>query len=121
MRETLRAKRGHLLLTKELEATIPATYSTEATALADKLAVAKFFSPYSNWTWYVLEGERIEPDGDWYFFGWVEGLANELGYFALSELETTTVAPFGGAFEVPAVERDTSFEPTRLGDLTKEV
>jgi len=116
MRETLRATRGHLLLTKEIEARIPATYSTEATPLAEKIAVAKFFSPYSNWTWYVIEGERIEPDGDWYFFGWVEGFANELGYFALSELEATTV--LGG---VPAVERDTSFEPTRLGDLTKEV
>ena len=33
----------------------------------------------------MLEGER-EPDGDFMFFGWIEGHAKEFGYFRLSEV-----------------------------------
>ena len=75
------------LLTKELEATIPPLYSTEKQT--KKKGIVKFFTPWTNWTWWVIEGEKQE-DGDWLFFGLVEGFEKEYGYFMLSELESVT-------------------------------
>ena len=71
------------LITKEIERKIPALYSTEGSD--NQRGVVKFFTPWAGWTWYVIEGERQE-DGDWLFFGLVEGLETEYGYFLLSEL-----------------------------------
>lgn len=120
-------KRKHKLLTKELAEALPRLYSGEETPLAEKVVAIKFFSPYSNWTWYVLEGDPVireeegpngEPPGelvDYTFFAWVEGFEAELGYVALSELEEVTV--FG---DVPAVERDLYFgEGRKLGEVTE--
>jgi len=45
----------------------------------------KFFDPFSQWTWYV-----IEYDGEDLFFGYVEGIEPELGHFTLSELASLT-------------------------------
>jgi len=65
--------------------------------------LVKFFAPDSNWTWYVTEGEKQE-DGDWRFFGLVEGHETELGYFMLSELQSAK-GPFG-----LKIERDLYFD-----------
>ena len=92
------------LLTKELRRKLPSLYSTERQS--DPLVQAKFFTPDSNWTWYVLEF-----DGDDRFFGYVSGLENELGYFSLSELQSVR-GPFG-----LAVERDLYFEPQPLSKV----
>lgn len=104
-------KRGHKLVTKELLAKLPELYSQEDKGL-DAVALVKFFSPYSNWTWYATEF-----DGEDIFFGYVEGFANELGTFSLSELDKVVVR-FGGV-EVPAVERDLGFRPRTLKELMK--
>jgi hypothetical protein len=48
--------------------------------------IVKFFTPDSSWTWFATEGEQL-PDGDWQFFGLVDGHEKELGYFNLSELQ----------------------------------
>lgn len=79
--------------------------------------IVKFFTPWSNWTWYVLEGEQ-EDNGndegtDWLFFGLVEGHETELGYFRLSELESL-VGPWG-----LKVERDLYFGDKTLNDVRK--
>ncbi len=55
--------------------------------------VIKFFTPWSNWSWYVTEGEKTE-DGDWLFFGFVEGFEKEWGSFMLSDL-TSVTGPMG--------------------------
>ena len=73
------------LMTKAIERKMPELYSTEDTPLEEKQVVVKFFTPWSNWTWYVFEGEQL-LDGDWKFFGMVEGHEKEAGYFLLSEL-----------------------------------
>lgn len=99
--------RGHKLLTKELEAGLPAMYSTDGQG-AEALVVVHFFSPYSGWDWYGLE---YDPETRT-FFGWVDGHTGEYGYFRLDELESATLA--GG---VPAVERDLYWTPVRLGDV----
>lgn len=74
------------LITKEIEKKLPKLYSTEQIPTENKQVICKFFTPWSNWTWYVLEGER-QPDGDLLFFGYViAGREKEFGYFSLKEL-----------------------------------
>ena len=75
------------LMTKELRRKIPPLYSAEKQS--DPMVYAKFFTPDSNWTWYVLEF-----DGRDTFFSLVYGLRTGLGYFSLSEL-STVAGPLG--------------------------
>src|SRR4051812_22015413 len=71
------------LLTAELRAAVPRLYGQEREE--DPLVYIKFFTPWSNWTWFVTEGA---PEGDdFVFFGYVIGFEEEWGYFCLSELE----------------------------------
>lgn len=100
------------LLTKEIEQKIPALYSTEEVETQDKTIVCKFFAIGSNWTWYVVEGERQE-DGDYLFFGLVHGFEQEWGYFTHSEL--LSVKWHG----IPGVERDVHFVPVKVGDCSE--
>jgi hypothetical protein len=100
------------LLTKEIESEIPAFYSTEEITTQDKTIVCKFFALGSGWTWYVVEGERQE-NGDYLFFGLVDGLEKEWGYFTLHELE---LIKWHG---IPGVERDLHFEPVKVGECSE--
>src|SRR5687768_9948832 len=92
------------LLTDELRQQLPPLYSQEHEP--DPLVICKFFTPWSSWTWYA-----IEFDGEDIFFGWVEGLDTELGYFSLSELEEVR-GPAG-----LDIERDVNFVPCRLSEI----
>jgi len=74
------------LMTKAVEAVMPAIMSTDDISLEEKKVVVKFFTPDSNWTWYVFEGDK-QANGDWEFFGMVHGMYKEMGSFMLSELE----------------------------------
>jgi hypothetical protein len=96
------------LITKAIERTLPKRYSQENNPNPN--AVVKFFTPWSNWTWYVLEGEKQE-DGDYLFFGYVVGHDSELGYFSLNELMSVR-GPVG-----LKIERDLWFKPTPLNDI----
>ena len=96
------------LMTAELAQTIPPLYSTEDNA--DPTVVVKYFVPWNQWTWYVLEGEQDE-DGDWLFFGRVKGHETELGYFQLSELESIR-GPAG-----LGIERDLYFDPKPYSEI----
>jgi hypothetical protein len=98
-------------MTKELIEKMPALYSQEEKGL-DAVVQVKFFSPYSNWTWYATEF-----DGKDIFFGYVEGFENELGTFSLSELDKVTTKMFGT--ELPAVERDLHWTPRPLKEVMK--
>jgi len=91
------------LLTKELRAKLPPLYSTEKDE--DPTAVAKFFTPDSNWTWYATEF-----DGEDRFFGLVDGFDKELGYFSLTELASAR-----GPLGLP-IERDRWFSPKPLSE-----
>jgi Protein of unknown function (DUF2958) len=107
-------------LTKDLAKTLPVLYSQENNP--DPMVVVKFFTPDGAWTWYAIEGSPVDDDGyydtdkakvDFIFFGLVSGIEVELGYFALSELQSIR-----GKFGLP-VERDLYFEPTRLSEVKK--
>ena len=94
------------LLTKELEAKLPPLYANDGKG-DEALALVKFFTPDSSWTWYATEYDPVER----VFFGLVDGLEKELGYFSLDELESVKV-PLG-----LSIERDIYFEPTRIKEL----
>jgi hypothetical protein len=70
------------LLTKEIKEKLPQLYSQEKKTPEQVKVIVKFFTPWTNWTWYATEF-----DGDDQFFGFVRGLDAELGYFSLSELK----------------------------------
>ena len=73
----------------------------------EAIAYVKFFTPDSNWTWYASE---YDPEKKM-FFGLVEGLDTELGYFSLEELQSVR-GPLG-----LKIERDIYFEETPLSQL----
>jgi hypothetical protein len=97
------------LLTDELRSQLPPLYSQDGEN--DPMVYAKSFTPDSSWTWFVTEGEQ--DDGDFLFFGFVQGHEGEWGYFALSELE-----PLRGPLGLP-LERDLYFKPARWSEVKR--
>jgi hypothetical protein len=95
------------LLTKMLRKQLPKLGATDG--VDQKICIAKFFSPDSNWTWFP-----VEYDGSDLFFGAIAGMEFELGYFRLSELEETT-GPLG-----LHIERELYFKPTPLSEIRKQ-
>ena len=96
------------LLTDELRKVLPPLYSQEHNK--DPTVHIKFFTPDSNWTWYVTEGSE-EEEGDFRFFGLVVGFFEEWGYFLLSELKAAR-GPTG-----LAIERDLYFKPRPISQV----
>lgn len=92
------------LMSYELARTIPPMGSTEL--IEDPEARVKWFTPWTNWTWYA-----VEYDGEDRCFGLVSGFEVELGYFLLSEL--ASVRGPGGL----RIERDEHFVPARVSVL----
>ena len=106
------------LMTKEVAKKLPKLYSQDGKKPEDVKIIVKYFSPYSNWTWYVTECEEVElEDGtkDYQFFGYVEGFEGELGYFNLSELQNAKRG------SLPLVERDMYYgDDNTLADVMKK-
>lgn len=92
------------LMTKELEAKLPRLYATEDVPAHKRQVLVKFFTPDSNWTWYVLEYDPQERIA----FGYVDGHEAELGYFSLDEMESVR-----GPLGLP-IEHDLHFLPMTL-------
>jgi hypothetical protein len=97
------------LLTKQNIKQLPPLYSQDKKG-GDAVAFVKFFTPDSNWTWYATEF-----DGRDTFFGLVDGLGKELGYFSLSELQNTK-GPMG-----LFIERDKYWSPKPLKEIAPEL
>ena len=97
------------LLTKAIEAKLPDLYSTDGMPYSERPIIVKFYCPWNEWKWYVLEGCKME-DGEVEFFGLVDGEHKELGYFYLSQLEGVE-GPLG-----IRIERDVNFQAV-LSDL----
>lgn len=76
------------------------------------VVIVKFFLPGSMFTWYATEAEK-QDNGDYLFFGYVEGFEGEYGYFTLSQLQEVR-----GRFGL-RVERDMYFNngKTTLADV----
>lgn len=99
------------LMTKEIEKKLEKypMRSQDGLPAEEKDVICKFFHPWGNFTWYVLEGEKLD-NGDYEFFGWVTGEFPEYGYFTLSDLESVRVMGLG-------VERDRYFRPCKLSEI----
>ena len=95
------------LLTEEIKKKLPKLYEQDGKGY-NAIAYVKFFTPDSNWSWYVTEF-----DGEDTCFGLVDGFDQELGYFSLSELQNVT-GPLG-----LKIERDLYFKPMKLKELMK--
>ncbi len=91
------------LITKQLIEKIPNLYETES--LRNPMCHVKFFTPDSNWTWYIFEISKEDLNT---CYGYVVGLESELGYFTIRELESVR-GPLG-----LQIERDLTFKPTLL-------
>lgn len=96
------------LLTKKDLKNIPDIYSTENTSMKETMVYAKFFTPDSSWSWYLMELSKKDND---MAFGLIDGLEKEYGYFSISELEETK-GPLG-----LHIERDIRFKPMKLKDI----
>ena len=94
------------LLTQELRGQFPKLYQDEDTPTEEKKVIAKFFTPWTSWTWYATEF-----DGEDLFFGLVDGLEREWGYFSLKELESIN-GPVG-----LKIERDLYFGQPMIKDI----
>ena len=91
------------LLTKEIADRLPPLYSQEEHG-DEAIAQAKFFTPWTNWTWYASEYDPVEC----LCFGVVVGHERELGYFSVDELEA--IRGPGGL----TIERDLYWKPKPL-------
>ena len=101
-----------MLLTKAILKKMPKLYETEAIPTNEKEIIVKFFTPWTSWTWYIVEGE--ERDGDFLMFGYVDGAEKEWGYVSMNELKSV-VGPFG-----LKIERDMYFGNKTIADVAKE-
>ena len=117
------------LLTKELCGNMPGLYSQEE--VGDPWVVAKFFTPWTFWTWYATEASVVKDDFDGnechfsldtyedgdevLFFGLVCGQENELGYWTLADLQSVK-GPVG-----LKIERDIYWDPKKLSEVEKMV
>ena len=90
---------AHDLMPDNLVDQIPQLYATELED--DPVARLKWFTPDSDWTWYVVE---FDPD-ERLCFGLVVGFEREFGYFSLDELLAAR-GPLG-----LRVERDLHWQP----------
>jgi hypothetical protein len=109
---------GMKLLTQEIRRKLPPLYSQEAKG-GKAVVHLKLFTPDSSFTWYITEGSPIKDEGgkevDFHFFGLVEGHEKELGYVALSELESVR-----GPMGLP-IERDLWWKPKTLEEIAPEM
>ncbi len=98
------------LLSKEQLEQLPDLYETESQE--NPIFQMKIFTPYANFTWFLIEISKQDFDT---CFGYVQGLESELGYFSLKELESIR-----GSLGLP-VEVDNNFEATSLLTIKKGI
>ncbi len=100
---------GMKLLTEEIRRQLPPLGSQDAKG-GKAIAYLKLFTPDSGWTFWATE-----YDGKDTFFGLVDGMEKELGYFSLSELESVR-----GPLGLP-IERDIHWQPRTLEQIAPEM
>jgi hypothetical protein len=100
-----------MIVTKAMREQIPPINNSESGKGDNLVFIAKLFTPWTNWTWYIAECDWDTGE----CFGLVEGFERELGYFSLYELLELR-GPIG-----LKVERDRHFKPMTYGDLKKSL
>ncbi|MGE4444498.1 MAG: DUF2958 domain-containing protein [Candidatus Altimarinota bacterium] len=77
--------------------------------IEDPIFICKFFNPCGPGTWYASEYDEENK----IFFGYVDLIHKEWGYFSLGELESLQL-PYG-----LKIERDLHFTPCRFSDIKR--
>ena len=108
--EALDRTRGHMLLDQASIDSLPPLYASEDKSTDDVMIPVKLFSPYSSWTWYLLE---LDPEAG-LAFALVDGHEREYGYVSVIELGET------GRGALPLIERDLYWSPKTVAEITKE-
>ena len=96
------------LLTKELLKKLPPIGHSIETK-EEPQAIVKWFTPNSNWTWYVAE---YDPENGM-CWGLVDGFEKEFGFFTIDEIQKLK-----GPLKLP-IERDMWFEKCNLNSLVR--
>ncbi len=91
------------LLPDEVAKLLPPLYGQEGQG-ENAIAVVKFFTPWTNWTWYATEYDPKQR----LCFGVAVGQEREYGYFSIEELEK--IRGPGGL----TIERDLYWKPKPL-------
>jgi len=73
----------------------------------EQMVVAKFFHPFSTWSWYLM---NMDDENGSYCWGIVNGFAVESGSFSMKELESIKIHGIG-------IERDLHFKPIKASEL----
>jgi hypothetical protein len=94
-------------LPHELRAQIPRLYHTRQED--DPIAWVRFFSPFFNWRWYIVEYDEVA--GLAIFYGWMVSAAEPQGRFIRSDLASMR-AYFG-----ITIARDPEFVACRLSEV----
>lgn len=94
------------LMTKTLAKKIPALYEQDGKG-DDAIVYAHWFS-LTGWDWYCTE---YDPEQR-LCFGLVKGLADELGYWTIGQLEEVNE---GRPFQI--IERDMYWTPCKLSEV----
>jgi hypothetical protein len=100
---------GMKLMPDEIAKQVPPLYATEHLPLSEKVVHAKWFTPFSSWTWYVVEYDATQRLA----FAFVVGVDDEWGYVSVDELEAIR-GPDG-----LTVERDINFQPATVAVVAK--
>ena len=110
-RETLRVDRArkHKMVTAKLRKDAPEIGATAELDATMTIVVAKFFSIFNDWRWYLIELDAETGEA----FGLVDGFEAELGGFNVYEMGSHTKMQG----RLPVVERDLGFTPLTLADL----
>lgn len=98
------------LITKAIERKAPRLYDMDEVPAERTPVVAKFFTPDSSFTWYMVEYDAESRIG----FGFVTSNLcpeGELGYFSITEMESVC-----GPQGLP-VERDLYYRPHSLKEV----
>lgn len=104
--DKLLGERGHALLTQEL---MDRFMELGPQDNPDAIVVAKYFHPFSNWTWYATS---FNPE-DGLFFGLVDGFEAELGYWSIEDLT--------GEIKGIPFERDLYWTETPLREVMTKI
>ena len=93
------------LFPEEIRRRLPSIDSQQS--IPDPIALLKFYDTQGDWSWYV-----VAFDGHNTFFGLVLGCERELGFFFLTDFESTNKA---AGFQ--RIRLDSSFEPKALSTI----
>lgn len=99
------------LITQEIRRNTPPLYTHENTPAEDVPIAAKFFTPWSSWTWYMTEADFAQDLAFGYAINAAAPDCAELGYFSLAELRDLK-GPFG-----LTVERDRHYGKHTLAEV----